>query len=314
MRRIVGGLLIVLLLLALLPPFGAWLFGWGDNRDALPPRGTAVALGDGLEVNVRDVGSGSPIVLVHGLPSNATDWAQLPAKLAALGHRVVAYDRIGYGYSSHPEPGPDRYTYASNARDLASLLERLGIDRATLVGWSYGGPIVQILAQQAPQRVARLVLLSAVGPAWPKDQRNALDSLIASPVGPALLAWVSSVPPLGLHLVHDTLSAAFGSADAIPPGWTEYTAAMLAIPGTFRTYSAEERLANPWSLTPETITQPALIIHGDRDGLVPFAIGEDLHRRLRNSRMVVVPGGSHMLQVTHPDLVADAIHTFATSD
>ena len=85
------------------------------------PRDRSVAIGDGLELNVRELGTGSPVVLVHGLPSNIGDWAGVPDALAALGHRVVVYDRVGYGWSSRPPVAGDAYTLGSNARELGCL-------------------------------------------------------------------------------------------------------------------------------------------------------------------------------------------------
>src|SRR5262249_32743677 len=157
-----------------------------------PPPGRNVAIGNNLTLNLTEIGSGTPVVLVHGLPSCAADWALVPAKLAALGHRVIVYDRAGYGYSSRPDPTPDRYTYSSNARDLTALLESLNIERAALVGWSYGGAVVQTVAQQHPDRVSRLVLLAAVGPAQPTDQDDLLSTILRSPLAVPVFNWVAA--------------------------------------------------------------------------------------------------------------------------
>lgn len=309
MRRIVFGLLIGLVAIAFAPPLFARLLGWGrPDPLLLPPHGKSVSIGDGLELNVVETGTGNPIVLVHGLPSCASDWATVPQKLAALGHRVIAYDRAGFGYSSRPPATPDRYTYASNARDLARLLDALGIERATLVGWSYGGAVVQTFAEQAPQRVERLVLVAAVGPAQPAQGDDALGLILSSPIGTALLKWVASVPPLSERMTHDSLVQAFARADAIPAGWTEYTRAMLALPGTLRSFVLEAQRGHATDLHPEKLNVPAVVIQGTDDYLVPRSVGEDLQRRLPQSRLVLVPNGSHMLPVTHPDLLAETIH------
>ena len=312
MRRIGLGLLIVILGVALLPPLGAWIFQWGPNPDALPLRGSSVRIGKDLKLNVLDFGSGSPVVLVHGLPSSATDWAATPQTLAAKGHRVIAYDRAGFGYSSRPAPTADRYTYESNAQDLAALLDTLGIQRAALVGWSYGGAVVQTFARQAPERVSHLVLVAAVGPAQPDGTSDPLGLILHSGLGTPILQWVSAIPPLALRMTHDNLVAAFGREAAIPQGWTEYTMAMLALPGTLRSFVLEEQRGNAAALQPEALRMPALVLQGTDDRLVPAFVGEDLHRRLPGSQLVMVPDGSHMLPVTHTELVAEQIHTFLT--
>ena len=308
MRRLGSWLLVGLVVIAFGPPLLTRVLGWGPDPHLLPPRGKAVAIGDGLELNVVDVGSGSPVVLVHGLPSCASDWAGVPQKLAALGHRVIAYDRSGFGYSSRPAATPDRYTYESNARDLAKLLDALGIKRATLVGWSYGGAVVQTFTQQAPHRVERLVLVAAVGPAQPEGGNDALSMILRSPVGGAILTWVAGVPPLGRRMTHDSLVQAFARAEDIPSGWTEYTQAMLALPGTLQSFVLEEQRGRVASLHPEAINVPTVVVQGTDDYLVPEAVGQDLQRRLPQSRLVLVPHGSHMLPVTHADLLAQEIH------
>jgi pimeloyl-ACP methyl ester carboxylesterase len=289
------------------PPVVTRLLGLRPDPRLLPPHGKTVDIGDGLELNVIDIGSGSPIVLVHGLPSCASDWAEVPHKLAALGHRVLAYDRVGFGYSSRPPATPERYTYASNAQDLTKLLDALRVERATLVGWSYGGAVVQTFARQSPQRVERLVLLAAVGPAQPEGS-DALSVILHSRAGAAVLHWVASVPPLSRRLTQESLVQAFARPEAIPPQWAEYTRAMLALPGTLESFAWEAQRGHAADLHPEAIKIPTVIIQGTDDHLVPPSVADDLHRRLPQSKLVVVPQGSHMLPVTHPDLVAQEIH------
>jgi pimeloyl-ACP methyl ester carboxylesterase len=178
-----------------------------------------------------------------------------------------------------------------------------------LVGWSYGGAVVQTFAAEAPQRVERLVLVAAVGPAQPEEGNDALGHILNSSAGTAILQWVASVPPLSRRMTHDTLVQAFARADAIPPGWVEYTRAMLALPGTLQSFVWEAQRGHASELHPESLNVPAIVIQGTDDYLVPRFVGEDLHRRLPQSKLVLVPHGSHMLPVTHADLLAQEIHT-----
>jgi len=305
---------VALALLGFGPPLGARLFGWGPDRSTLPPPAQAVSIGDGLALNVVDLaGNGTPIVLVHGLPSNVGDWAALPQKLAALGHRVVVYDRIGYGWSSRSPIAGDAYTYASSARELGALLDALGVGQAILVGWSYGGAVAQSLAAAAPARVARLVLLGSVGPALPPASRSddPVARLTVSPVGGAILDWVAAVPPLARAMTRSALAQAFSSEASIPAGFVEREMAQLAMPGTLDAYIAEERRAEPETLRPEAIAAPTLILHGTDDRAVPPRVAEDLHQRIPGSELALVPGGSHMLPITHADLLAGSIHGWA---
>ena len=309
MRRFLVTLAIVIGTIIVLP-FAVRLLTGGADARLRPPPGRTVPIGDGLALNVVEVGSGAPVVLVHGLPSCAADWAEGPQQLAARGYRVIAYDRMGYGYSSRPAATPERYTVESNARDLGALLDALGIAQATLVGWSYGGAVVQTLAQQAPQRVSHLVLVAAVGPALPRDRGNGLDRILQSPLGGPLLKWVAGVPPLSRSMTHANLVEAFARDADIPPLWTEYTRAMLALPGTLDTFVWEAQRGRYDTLTPQTLHVPALVVQGSDDLLVAPAVAEDLHRKLAGSELVMVPHGSHMLPVTHAALLAERIDAF----
>jgi pimeloyl-ACP methyl ester carboxylesterase len=309
MRRWAIRLLVLVVAVAIGPPLLARVLRLEPDPSVRPAPGRAVPIGGGLALNVIEAGSGAPIVLVHGLPSNAYDWADMPQKLAARGYRVIAYDRVGYGYSSRSSHAPDRYTYASNARDLGGLLDALGIERAVLVGWSYGGGVVQTFAAQAPERVSHLVLVAAVGPAQPRSDEP-LDRILRSPVAPAIFAWVRSIPPLARSMTEQSLVQAFAGRDAMPPGWVAYTQAMLALPGTLAAFILEAQRADESILRPDALRVPALIIQGTADTHVPPAVADDLHRGLAGSELVTIPDGSHMVPVTHADLLAEKIDTF----
>lgn len=310
MRRLV--LVVVLLAVVCLALLvGLPLIGAAPDLSALPPRDRAVAIGDGIELNVREVGAGAPIVLVHGLPSNIGDWAGVPDALAALGHRVVVYDRAGYGWSSRPPVADGNYSLASNASDLGALLDELGIERATLVGWSYGGGVVQTFALAHPDRVSGLVLLGSVGPLNAAAQPQLMDRIANSAIGPPLFNYVTSVPSLGRGVMEGALAEVFSGAANVPAGYLERASAQMALPGTIDAWIAEQSNAGYDALQPESIPIPTLVLHGGDDRAVPVAIANDLAQRLPNDELVVVEGGSHMLPITHPDLVATQVHAFA---
>jgi pimeloyl-ACP methyl ester carboxylesterase len=310
MRRfvlVVGLLAVVCLALGV----GLPLVGAAPDLSALPPRDRSVAIGDEIELNVREVGAGAPIVLVHGLPSNIGDWAGVPDALAAHGHRVVVYDRAGYGWSSRPPVADGNYSLASNARDLGALLDQLGIERAALVGWSYGGGIVQTFALAHPERVSRLVLLGSVGPLNAAAKPDSMERLASSAIGPPLFNYVTSVPSLGRGVMEGALAEVFSGTENVPAGYLERSAAQMALPGTIDAWLAEQGDGGYGALRPESIQIPTLVLHGGDDHAVSVAIANDLAQRLPNDELVVVEGGSHMLPIMHPDLVASQVHAFA---
>ena len=299
--------LLALVVVIALPPLSRAL-GSGANPRLVPPPARSVAIGNGLALNVREVGAGSLVVLVHGLPSNIGDWADVPDRLAALGHRVVVYDRIGYGHSSRPAAGADAYTLAANATQLGALLDALDVERAALVGWSYGGGVVQTFAVEQPARVSHLVLLASVGPAIAEEPVDPVGALATSAIGPAVFHWLTGVPWLSRAVVAGSVANTFSGAEHVPPGWTERTVAQLAMPGTIDAFLAEERNDGYAALRPEAITAPTLVLHGSDDRGVPPRVGEDLARRLPHGELALVEGGSHMLPGTHAELVAARIH------
>ncbi|MGC8640878.1 MAG: alpha/beta fold hydrolase [Isosphaeraceae bacterium] len=123
------------------------------------PRVTA----NGLTFHVQQAGSGPDVVLIHGLTGDLSIWflARAVGALAAS-HRVTVYDLRGHGYSDAPAEG---YTSGDHARDLIALLDVLGIDRASLVGHSFGAVIAMHAAVLTPHRIEALVLSDPYFPA-----------------------------------------------------------------------------------------------------------------------------------------------------
>ena len=301
-------LLLLIGVIACVPPIVGWMRGGHENAAALPAHGRPVVIAGEVALNVVERGSGTPVVLIHGLPSSAYDWGETPAALADRGHRVVAYDRAGFGYSSRPAPADARYTYESNAADLKGLLDALSIDRASLVGWSYGGAVVQTFAERWPDRVRSATLVGAVGPGFEAREASLLDRVIDSPFAAQLLGWVGSVPPVSRAMTTASLNDAFSGSAHIPDGYVEFTRAMLALPGTLDSFVWEARRSRPENLRPQALRAPSLVLHGEDDRLVEVAVGKDLHAKLPDSELVIVPRGSHMLPITHPALVAERVH------
>ncbi len=315
MRRAFTTVVSLLVLAIVLPFVGDAVFEWGANEDALPKRGRLIDIGENRQLNVYQLGEGKTIVLVHGWASNASDWATLPEELAAHGHRVIAYDRAGYGYSTRLDRAHDNHSYASSGRDLLALLDALRIDQATLVGWSFGGGVVQWLASAAPERVEAVTLVASIGPGEHRSDRNSLlDLTLATPLGSAILSWISKIPPLSFKMTQENVARAFSGKRSIPTGWTIRTQAMLALPGTFRTIVSETRQIERGGPNAQSISAATLILHGSDDLLVPYAVGEELNRLIPNSALESIVNGSHMLPVTHPDLLARKIHQLVGSE
>ena len=123
-----------------------------------------------IEIHYEDHGSGQPVVLIHGYPLNGNSWERQERELLASGHRVIRYDRRGFGRSSQPTVG---YDYDTFAADLHALLEHLDLTDVVLVGFSMGtGEVTRYLGPYGSNRVRKAALLGTIPPFLLKTDDN----------------------------------------------------------------------------------------------------------------------------------------------
>src|SRR6201984_1755415 len=124
-----------------------------------------------IEVYYEDHGSGSPVVLIHGRPRGGASWEKQTAALLAAGHRVITYDRRGFGRSSKTGVG---YNYDTFAADLDAVLNTLKLTDVALVGFSRGtGEVTRYIGRYGTKRVRKAVLIGTLGPYLVKTSDNA---------------------------------------------------------------------------------------------------------------------------------------------
>lgn len=286
-----------------IPPL--WFALAPEPPPELPPPGRRVAVGPALSVNVVEHGRGAPVVLVHGLPGCAYDWRETSNALAERGLRAIAYGRVGYGYSDTRSSTP--FTVRRNAIELLALLEALDLRDATVVGWSYGGATAIDAAGIDPSRIGRIALVGSAGPGIEDRRPPPLAQLLMST--PVLL-WLSRVPPAGRAVQSGFSVDAFSNRPA-PDWWLPTLSANFARPATLWSWRNEAAaLAGKPVPEPSGIELPILVVHGSDDRLVPLEIGRELDRRAPDSELIIVPDGSHMLPITHAELLADALVRF----
>ena len=128
--------------------------------------------GASIEIHYEDHGSGDPVVLIHGYPLNGNSWERQERELLATGHRVISYDRRGFGRSSQPTVG---YDYDTFAADLNALLEHLDLSDVVLVGFSMGsGEVTRYLGSYGSARVRKAALTALT-------ERSSTRSRLRSP-------------------------------------------------------------------------------------------------------------------------------------
>lgn len=254
-----------------------------------------------IDVYYEDHGVGSPVVLIHGFPLSGRSWEKQIPPLLESGHRVIVYDRRGFGKSSQTVAG---YNFDVFAEDLRKLIKHLDLKQPSLVGHSMGaGEVARYISRYGSQNVDRAVFIAGIPP-----------YLMQSPENPAGLteevrAQIESA------ITQDRLSFLTGFFD------TMYNADELLgsrLTGEELRYSWNiASMASPyatlqcvglwWTDFRGCVTRidvPTLIIHGDADRTVPLeGSSRPLQKAIRGSRLAIVHGAPHGLLATHADKV-----------
>ncbi|HEU4366891.1 MAG TPA: alpha/beta fold hydrolase [Methylomirabilota bacterium] len=236
------------------------------------------------------------VVLLHGLGSSSADWPEQQAALEAH-YRVIAVDLPGHGASPLP-PGP--LTVDGMAGGVAGLLERLGAERAHVLGLSLGACVALRLALAAPARVRSLTLVNPFARlqfAGPGDLARAALRLLLLGTAPmsAVAAHVARrlFPWPEQRALYDAAVASLGATSR-----GAYFAAMRALVR----FDARGQVA--------AIRQPTLIVAGDRDTSVPLAAKLALAAAIPGAHLVVVPGSGHATPHDRPDIFNHALLEF----
>jgi pimeloyl-ACP methyl ester carboxylesterase len=246
------------------------------------------------------------LVLLHGQPGSPADWQQVAARLPARLH-AVAPDRPGYGSSQLPAGG-----FAANAHAVLDDLDSRGIERAVLVGHSYGGGVALSAASMAPSRVEAVILLASVGPGCV----NGWDRLLAAPCAGelcALVAW-----RLTPWIARARLVWLGRRPGALRPdehvNWQVWGHAGGGPGALWRTVLAEQRALlrelGELERAIGSVQAPVLLLADPGDTLVPIDTARRLARALPDARLQLVHGAGHHLPRRAPDAVADAIAAF----
>ncbi len=268
---------------------------------------------DGTELYYLDWGVGAHTVLLsHGWPLNSAAWEATALFLAARGYRVLAHDRRGHGRSSQPWHGHEMDTYAD---DLATLLETLDVDGVTLVGHSTGGgELVRYLGRHGSRRVARVALIAAVPPLMLHSDDNT-DGLPAETFD-ALRAGVASDRA---QLYRDLADGPFFGHNRrgdVDQGFRDAFWLQSMVCGIRAAYECVAAFsATDFRADLAGIDVPTLVIHGDDDQIVPFAVGGKRAADLIDGAVLeVYRGRPHGLPDTDPDRLHSDLLAFIESN
>jgi non-heme chloroperoxidase len=261
-----------------------------------------------IELYYEDHGSGDAVVLIHGYPLSAASWEKQIPMLLAEGHRVITYDRRGFGKSSQPTTG---YNYDTFAEDLSKLVKHLRLRDFALVGFSMGGgEVARYLGKYGSKGVSKAVFVSSVPPFLLKtaDNPEGVDGTVFEGIQKAVAAdrYAFFTEFFKNFYNTDALLGKRVSEQAVQASWNvaagaSATASLACVPTWHEDFREDLK----------RIDVPTLVIHGDSDRILPIsASGHRTAKLVKGARLVVLKDGPHCVTWTHADEVNSALTEF----
>ncbi|HVH69529.1 MAG TPA: alpha/beta hydrolase [Candidatus Dormibacteraeota bacterium] len=261
-----------------------------------------------IQLYYEDHGSGDPVVLIHGYPLSGASWEkQVPALLQA-GHRVITYDRRGFGKSNQPTAG---YNYDTFAEDLRKVVTHLKLKNFSLVGFSMGGgEVARYIGKYGSKGVNKAVIVGGVPPSLLKtnDNPDGVDGSVFEGIQEAIKAdryaffteffknFFNTDVFLGKRISEQAFEASWNVAAS-----ASATASLACVPTWHEDFRKDVA----------RIDVPTLVIHGDGDRIVPIkASGEKTAKLIKGARLATIKDGPHAVNWTHADEVNAELVSF----
>ncbi|MES2251627.1 MAG: alpha/beta fold hydrolase [Pseudomonadota bacterium] len=255
-----------------------------------------------FHTNVHDLGEGAPVLFIHGSGPGVSAWAnwRLVLPVLAQTRRVIAPDMAGFGFTERV-PGA-AYTMDTWVQQALDLLDALDIERADVVGNSFGGALALALAIRAPHRVRRLVLMGSVG--VPFAITPGLDAVWGYTPSFANMRRIMDVFAFDRTLVTDELAQLRYEAST-RPGFQETFGAMFPAPRQ----RWVDAMASPEAAI-RALPHETLLIHGREDQVIPLATSLTLSQWIPRSQLHVFGRCGHWTQIEHSARFARLVGDF----
>ena len=261
-----------------------------------------------IDLYYEDHGSGQPVVLIHGYPLSGASWEKQVPVLLNAGHRVITYDRRGFGKSSQPTTG---YNYDTFAEDLHKLIAHLELREYALVGFSMGGgEVARYLGKYGSKGVSKAVIISGVPPFLLKtpDNPEAVDASVFEGIQKAVAAdrYAFFTEFFKNFYNTDVLLGKRISEQAVQASWNlaagaSATASLACVPTWHEDFRKDV----------SKIDVATLVIHGDADRILPItASGLRTAKLIKGARLSVVKDGPHCITWTHAEEVNTELLNF----
>jgi non-heme chloroperoxidase len=261
-----------------------------------------------IDLYYEDLGSGQPVVLIHGYPLDGHSWEKQTKALLDAGYRVIAYDRRGNGQSSKPTVGHDYDTYAA---DLNELLEQLEIEDILLCGFSMGtGEVTRYLGKYGSERVEKAVLFGAIPPFLLKTDDN------PEGVDGSVFDGIKEQALRDRYLWFKQFLDDFFNVDKFAPerisdqAWQgSFNVACTMSP--YASHAQVDAWLTDFREDLPKIDVPMLVMHGTEDRILPFdSTAARLPDLIDEVKVVPVEGGPHNIGWTHPEIVNPVLLAF----
>lgn len=218
---------------------------------------------NGIDLHYEVSGAGEPLLLLHGFGSCAAEWRAVTAEFAKR-YRVIAVDQRGHGQSTNPS---GRFTHRQSAEDIRALMDSLGTRKARAFGFSSGGMTLLQLAVKYPDRLSKLVIVSATTH-FPDEARSILRGASLETMPPPVREQYQRCAARGEPQMRELVAQFASFADSRDD--MNLTASDLG-----------------------RIKASTLIVHGDRDEFFPVGIPVAMYAGIAGSELWIVPGGGH---------------------
>src|SRR5450830_854366 len=275
------------------------------THNAIPEIGQRIRTG-AFHSNVHDLGSGFPVLLLHGSGPGVSAWANWRLLLPVLAQtrRVIAPDLLGFGYTDRPADPSDNAHYRMDkwVQQAVDLLDALGIAQADLVGNSFGGALALALAIKHPQRVRRLVLMGSVGVPFPISP--GLNAVWGYTPSISRMRELLDIFAFDRARVTDELAQLRYQA-SIQRGFQESFAAMFPAPRQRWVDAMESSEADIRALPHET-----LVVHGREDEVIPLSNSLTLSQWIARAQLHVFGQCGHWTQIEHAARFSQLVDNF----
>jgi non-heme chloroperoxidase len=254
-----------------------------------------------IDLYYEDHGSGRPVVLIHGYPLSGASWEKQTIALVAAGHRVITYDRRGFGKSSQPATGYDYDTFTDDLRKLITTLELRDV---ALVGFSMGGgEVARYFGKYGSDGVRKAAILGGVPPYLLKAADNAegVDRSVFTGIESAITAdrYAFFTDFFKNFYNTDVLLGERISDQAVQASWNVAIGSSATA-----TFECVHTWGTDFRKDLERIDVPTLVMHGEADRIVPMkASGARTAKLIKGARFVEVKGGPHAIGWTHAEIV-----------